>query len=198
MLRIGITGGIGSGKTTFCKVWEELGAFVLYADDFAKELMITDKKLINSIKKTFGEKAYFEDGSLNREFLSEEAFSKNRVQELNDLVHPAIWERADELAEEKQQEGVKIFAKEAAILLNNGRPKDLDYVVLLLADDQERISRVKKRDSATEEQVSDRINNQPQFEDLASMCDFIVMNDGSLEELRNKAREIYKFLNQIA
>lgn len=198
MLRIGITGGIGSGKTTFCKVWEELGAFVLYADDFAKELMITDKKLINSIKKTFGEMAYFEDGSLNREFLSEEAFSKNRVQELNDLVHPAIWERADKLAEEKQQEGVKIFAKEAAILLNNGRPKDLDYVVLLLADDQERISRVKKRDSATEEQVSDRINNQPQFEDLASMCDFIVMNDGSLEELRNKAREIYKFLNQIA
>lgn len=198
MIRIGITGGIGSGKTTFCKVWEELGAFVLYADDFAKELMVTDKKLIHSIKLTFGEEAYFEDGSLNREFLSREAFSKGRVQELNDLVHPILWERAEKLAKEKERQGIKIFAKEAAILLNHGRPEDLDYVILLLAEDEERIERVKERDGATKEQVISRLEKQPDFEDLASFCDFIVMNNGSLEDLQSKAKEIYSFLNQIA
>ncbi len=198
MIKIGITGGIGSGKTTFCKVLEELGAFVLYADDYAKELMVNDEKLISSIKNTFGEEAYFKDGTLNRKFLAEEAFSKGRVEELNDLVHPVLWKKADQLADEKEKEGVTIFAKEAAILLNNGRPEDLDYVVLLLADDDERVSRVKKRDKATKEQITERINKQPQFEELAPLCDFIVMNEGTVEELQNKAREIYYLLNQIA
>lgn len=198
MLKVGITGGIGTGKTTFCKVWEELGAFVLYADDFAKELMVTDKVLMDSIRDTFGEEAYNEDGTLNREFLSKEAFSKGRVEELNKLVHPVLWKQAERLAIEKEKEGISIFAKEAAILLNNGRPEDLDYVILLLADDDERIVRVKKRDHSSQEQVIDRFNKQPDFEDLASLCDFIVMNDGSIEELKNKAKDIYSFLNQIA
>ena len=125
MIRVGVTGGIGSGKTTFCRKWEELGAFVLYADDFAKELMVSDEKMISSIKKTFGNESYKNDGSLNRTFLAKEAFEKGRVEELNAIVHPILWEKIDQLSDQKEKEGIQVFVKEAAILLQHGRPKKL-------------------------------------------------------------------------
>ena len=197
MIKVGITGGIGSGKTTFCKVWESLGAFVLYADDFAKELMSTDPELIHKIKAAFGDEAYNEQGALNRGFLAEEAFANGRVEELNAIVHPVLWERARGLASQKEKEGMEVFAKEAAILLQNGRPKDLDYVVLLLAEDEERKQRVISRDNMDSQKVTNRMSKQQNFEDLAPLCDFIVTNDGSLEELESKAEDLFKLVKQI-
>ncbi|HBX67537.1 MAG TPA: dephospho-CoA kinase, partial [Balneolaceae bacterium] len=141
MIKVGITGGIGSGKTTFCKEWEKLGAYVLYADDFAKQLMQEDPKLQQKITKVFGDESYDSEGNLNRPYLAKEAFEKGRVEELNELVHPVLWERAEELANKKEQEGVEVFAKEAAILLQNGRPKDLDFVIIVMADQEQRIER---------------------------------------------------------
>ena len=148
MIKVGVTGGIGSGKTTFCKKLEELGAFVLYADDFAKDLMISDIELISSIKKVFGKESYLEDGSLNKEHLALEAFEKNRVNELNAIVHPILWKRIEELSEQKEREGWEVFVKEAAILLQNGRPDNIDCVVLLLSDEKERINRAVNRDKS--------------------------------------------------
>ena len=197
MIRVGITGGIGSGKTTFCKVWEELGAFVLYADDFAKDLMVSDSEVIAQIKKTFGEGSYNTDGTLNRKYLADEAFANGRVQELNDIVHPALWEKAEELAAQKDKEGVEVFAKEAAILLQNGRPEDLDAVILLLADDDLRKERVIERDNTDADKVEDRMNKQQDFEELAHLCDYIVTNDGSIEDLKSKASDLYNLVNQI-
>jgi dephospho-CoA kinase len=197
MKRIGITGGIGSGKTTFCKVWEDLGAYVLYADDFAKELMVSDQELIKKIKETFGKEAYQNDGSLNRPYLAKEAFEKGRVDELNGIVHPQLRKRIRELADKKEHEGVEVFAYEAAILLNEGRPEGLDYVVLLLAEDDTRVSRAAKRDKVDEQLILDRLEKQPNFEELSPLCDFLVMNDGSLKELQDKAKELYRFVNQI-
>lgn len=194
MIKVGITGGIGSGKTTFCKEWEELGAFVLYADNFAKQLMQEDAELQEQIKKTFGNKAYDRNGQLNRTYLAEEAFEKGRVEELNKLVHPVLWDRTDAIAEQKEQEDINIFAKEAAILLNNGRPEELDYVIIVMADEEERISRTSTRDEATEQQVKDRMDKQPDFESLMHLADFVVLNNGSLDELKMKAREIFHHL----
>ncbi len=194
MIKIGVTGGIGSGKTTFCKKLEELGAFVLYADDFAKELMVSDSELITSIKKTFGSEAYFGDGSLNREYLAKEAFAKGRVEELNAIVHPVLWKRTEELAKEKEQEGVQVFVKEAAILLNNGRPKDLDYVILILADEQERIQRSIKRDQTDPQKIKNRIKEQPDFNKKKKDSDIILSNDGSLNDLENEAERIFHLL----
>ncbi len=187
MIKVGVTGGIGSGKTTFCKVLEELGSFVLYADDFAKELMSTDQELRQRIIQTFGTQAYTKDGELNRPYLAEQAFSKNRVEELNALVHPILWERVDKLMQKKEQEGVKVFVKEAAILLNNGRPADLDFVILVKSPREKRIKRVQERDQTTELLVTNRINKQPNFEDLEVLCDFVIDNSGTKEALRNKA-----------
>lgn len=194
MKRVGITGGIGSGKTTLCKVWEQLGAYVLYADDFAKELMVSDNELIALIKDRFGDNAYHEDGSLNREYLAAEAFEKGRVEELNGIVHPQLRKRIGELAEKKEQEGVEVFAQEAAILLNDGRPDGLDAVVLLLADENKRVERAAKRDAVDKKQILNRLNKQPDFEKLAYLCDHVVCNNDSLDELRSKARDLYEVI----
>ena len=192
MIRVGITGGIGSGKTTFCKTWEELGAFVVYADDFAKDLMITDQLIIQQIKETFGKESYFGNGGLNRAYLAEEAFAKNRVEELNAIVHPRLWERMEELALQKEMEGVHVFAKEAAILLKDGRPENLDVVIILLAEDERRVRRVMERDETDEQHVLDRVQKQPEFEELAHLADFLVMNYGTKEELKAKAKAIFR------
>lgn len=192
MLRIGVTGGIGSGKTTLCKEWEKEGVFVLYADDFAKRLMQEDPELRKKIMKTFGKEAYHKDGTLNRGYLAWEAFEKNRVDELNALVHPVLRDRTEELAQQKEGEGVDIFVKEAAILLNNGRPKDLDFVIIVLADEKKRIKRTQKRDDASTEQIKGRMAEQPDFEAHIPSADFIVMNNGTLGELRSKARQLLR------
>ena len=194
MIRVGVTGGIGSGKTTFCKKWEDLGAFVLYADDFAKDLMVTNNNLITSIKKVFGNQSYSENGELNRGFLAQEAFEKGRVEELNGIVHPILWKKIDEVAEEKEKAGIKIFVKEAALLLQNGRPENIDYVILLLADENERINRTVKRDITNPEKIRDRINKQQDFKSLTHLADYIVENDGSREELMDKAESIFDII----
>ncbi len=197
MIKVGITGGIGSGKTAFCKEWEKLGAYVLYADDFAKQLMQEDPELQQKIIQAFGEQAYDSEGNVNRPYLAREAFEKGRVEELNELVHPALWEKAAELAAQKKQEGTEVFAKEAAILLNNGRPEELDYVILVLADKEQRVQRTTQRDRSSEKLVKDRMSKQPDFDSLTHLADFIVVNNGSLEELKVKAEEIFKKVKHI-
>ena len=196
MIRVGVTGGIGSGKSTLCHEWEKLGAFVVYADDIAKELMVSDPKLIEEIMETFGEASYHSDGSLNRAHLAKEAFEKNRVEELNALVHPALWQHIDELAEAKEKEGIDIFVKEAALLLKNGRPENIDKVVLLLADEERRIDRVVGRDHTEEQKVKERIDKQDSFEDLKHLADFVITNDGSLSDLKQQARTIFHTLKE--
>jgi dephospho-CoA kinase len=198
MIKVGITGGIGSGKTTFCKEWEDLGAYVLYADDFAKKLMSENMDLKKKIRDKFGDKAYSENGDLNRSFLAREAFQKGRVNELNQIVHPILWKEIDKLASQKEKEGLDIFAKEAAILLNNGRPEDLDYVILILADESIRVKRTTARDNSEVQEVTERISKQPNFEDLTHLADFVVYNDGTKGELKVKAQTIFKQLKELA
>jgi dephospho-CoA kinase len=196
MIKVGLTGGIGSGKTTFCKEWEKLGAYVLYADDFAKQLMQEDPKLQQKIKQVFGDESFDSDGNLNRPYLAREAFEKGRVEELNELVHPVLWDRAEELVDKKEQEGVKVFVKEAAILLQNGRPKNLDYVIIVMADQEQRLERTVERDQSSKKQVEGRMEKQPDFQSLAHLADFIVLNNGTHEELKSKAQEIFDKLVQ--
>ena len=197
MIRVGVTGGIGSGKTTFCKLWEEWGAFVVYADDHAKHLMVSDKVIIHQIKKTFGANSYFDDGTLNRAYLAEEAFKKGRVKDLNSIVHPRLWESIRNLSAEKEKEGVEVFVEEAAILLQNGKPDFLDVVIMILSEDEQRIERVEKRDNVDAQLVLDRMNKQPDFEELSYMADSIIRNNGSMEELKNKAYKLFESLKQI-
>ncbi|MEQ8577516.1 MAG: dephospho-CoA kinase [Balneola sp.] len=197
MIRVGVTGGIGSGKTTLCKEWERLGAFVVYADDLAKKLMFEDDELVKKIKSVFGDEAYHSDGALNREYLAQEAFEKGRVSELNRLVHPVLWKKVEEISAQKEREGVDVFVKEAAILLQNGRPEDLDYVVLVEADEQQRTERVVERDNSDRKKVEGRISAQQDFSTLTDLADFVVTNNEGVTELKEKAGSLLKEIRKF-
>jgi dephospho-CoA kinase len=191
MIVAGVTGGIGSGKSTLCEVWESLGAKVVYADDLAKKLMVEDQSVKKRLVKLFGEETYTQDGALNKEHLIEEAFLKGRVEELNRVVHPAVREKFQEIIENSKKTDVEVLVKEAALLLNNGRPEELDAVILVMSSKSDQIKRVQERDSVGEKNVLDRMNKQPDFESLKSYADYVINNDGTLDEFKLKSKELY-------
>lgn len=191
MITVGLTGGIGSGKSTVCQVWESLGAKIIYADDLAKHLMETDSQLKKAIIKAFGKESYYEDGRLNRKFLAKEAFGKGRVEEFNALIHPRVFDETRKLAEDAEKSGHDIFVKEAALLVKYGRPADLDYIVVVTAEEKKRIERVQERDRVEEESVQQRMEKQQSEEELIKYADFVINNDGTLKELREEAAKLY-------
>src|SRR6056297_2735129 len=191
MISVGITGGIGSGKSTVARTWESLGAEVVFADDLAKELMQADPVLRQNLTDTFGEQTFNPDGSLNKPHLIEEAFHKNRVEELNSIVHPAIHKEIQSQIARAEEAGIKLFAYEAAILLNNGRPDYLDVVVLVTSNRNKRLARVSERDSVDERDVAARMAKQPDFATLTHLADHVIENNGSLDDLREKSTGLY-------
>ena len=194
MKSVGVVGGIGSGKTTVCKVWEKLGATVIYADDLAKELMQTDSELQKKLVTIFGSDTYNSDGSLNKPHLINEAFNKNRVDELNKAVHPVLREKLKELAGSSKKAGEELFVVEAAILLNEGRPDFPEIIVLVTADRDRRFERVAKRDQASGDEILARMDKQPDFKSLTHLADFTIKNDGALSELEESAVNLFEEL----
>jgi dephospho-CoA kinase len=191
MITVGVAGGIGSGKTTVCKEWEKLGAKVVYADNLAKELMVQDDRLRKSLIKAFGKDTYHADGRLNRPHLIRQAFEEGRVEELNQLVHPAVARKFDEISNKAKEAGEELVVEEAALLLNNGRPENLDLIVIVISDREDRLDRVSKRDSVSKKKVMDRDENQPNFNNLIHLADYTIENNGTLEELRKKSIQLY-------
>ncbi|TVR15561.1 MAG: dephospho-CoA kinase [Balneolaceae bacterium] len=196
MIKIGVTGAIGSGKTTFCKMLEKLGATVFYADDEAKRLMVENVDLRKALQKAFGQETYLSDGSLNKPHLIKEAFQKGNVEKLNRIVHPVVGEEFRRFAEHSAKSGCKLIVKEAALLLNYGRPDELDLVIIIKSDQNSRVQRVVKRDEASEQAILERNARQPDFDKLTYLADYVVNNNGTVEELREKAAEIFKQIIQ--
>lgn len=188
---IGVTGGIGSGKTTLCKVWEHLGAAVYYADDAAKKLMVQDDELISRLKEAFGDETYSVDGSLNKAHLIREAFDKDRVDILNKLVHPVVAKDFKSFLKKAEADNCNVVVKEAALLLIEGRPDNLDIIVLIMSDKKKRVGRVVERDNVSEKEVENRDSKQPAFEQLIHLADYLIINDGTRKELERKAEKLY-------
>lgn len=173
---IGITGGIGSGKTTTCQIFEQLGVPVYYADVRAKQLMVEDP-LKSKVVQAFGERAY-NNGQLDRSYLAKEVFnSKEKLSVLNGIVHPAVGDDFDEWLEQNSK--VPYVLKEAAILFESGAYHAVDYTVLVIAPEDVRINRVMQRDGSTRDEVLQRMNNQWTQERKAKLADHIINNDGS-------------------
>ena len=174
VLKIGLTGGIGSGKTTVAQMFEVLGIPVYYADDAAKRLMNTDKELISKIKNTFGEAAYRND-VLDREYLASIVFADNyKLESLNSFVHPATIKDA---AQWMQQQTTPYIIKEAALLFESGAAEHLDHIIGVDSPINIRIKRVMDRDNVTREEVLKRINNQMDENIKMKLCDFVLIND---------------------
>jgi len=178
MLTIGITGNIGSGKTTVSRLFELLGIPVFYADEEAKKVMTTDIQLIAGITQTFGTEAYFADGRLNRKYIAGIVFNQeSELQKLNTLVHPAVFRAFD--AWVLKQEQAPYVLKEAAVLFESGSYKDCDYTIIVTAPTSMRIARVMQRDGITEAEAQSRNNKQMPEEHKQALASFVLCNDNS-------------------
>jgi dephospho-CoA kinase len=175
-LKIGITGGIGSGKTTVTDVFKHLGIPVYLADDRAKWLMNNDQKLVKKITTLFGKQAY-QGGALNRKYIAQQVFqNKALITQLNTITHPAVFRDFD-LWVRKQQSPYVI--KEAALLFESGSYLDLDAIITVDAPLDLRIDRTIKRDQVTEKDVMARIKNQMPDEVKRNAADYLIINDGA-------------------
>jgi dephospho-CoA kinase len=176
MLKIGLTGNMGSGKTTVSKVFEILGVPVFYADDEAKKVMVTDPSLIAGIKSAFGDQAYFEDEALNRKYISGIVFNnEKKLKELNALVHPAVFRAFDTWAANIKD--APYLVKEAALLFESDSYKLCDYTIMVQAPLEDRIKRVMQRDNLSRIEVESR--NAQQFSDKqkTALANYVIKND---------------------
>lgn len=172
---IGLTGGIGSGKSTIARVMETLGLPVFDADREALALYEDDQTLLAEVRHRFGASVIQTDGRLNRQALASIVFNDaESLQQLNALVHPRVGKR---FAAWKQKQTAQAVVREAAILFESGSDVDCDAVVLVTAPEALRIARVKKRNGIGEEEVRARINRQWAEEELVKRADAVIVND---------------------
>ncbi len=190
---IGVTGGIGSGKTTVCKMFETLGVPVYYADDRAKSLMTSNVDLVGKIKSVFGKNSYNVDATLNRKFIAEIIFNdKSKLAVINSLVHPKV--REDFLKWAVMQDS-KLVIQENALIFDNEYFNRFDYTIFVAAPQEVRIERVMKRDRVDRDKVLARIKNQKREEEKIEMVDSVIYNDDE-HSLVKQVFEVYqKLLN---
>jgi dephospho-CoA kinase len=174
MLKVGLTGGIGSGKSTVARIFEVLGIPVYYADDAAKQIMNTDKDLKALLIKNFGEETYQND-QLDRAYLASIVFADaDKLKLLNSLTHPATIRDANRWMSEQT---TPYTIKEAALLFESDAHKFLDKIIGVFAPQELRIKRVMERDNVTRDEVISRMSRQMNEEEKMKRCDFIIVND---------------------
>lgn len=178
MIKVGITGGIGSGKSIVAKILTVIGFPVFDSDTEAKLLMVNNSNVIQQVKEVFGEEAYI-DKQLNRKYLADKIFNNEELKEqLNAIVHPAVRQEFEDWS--NRQDSSLVF-NEAAILFEIGRYKDFDYTILVTAPEELRIQRVIDRDKTTRKEVLKRMENQWKDEEKKALASFVINNDN--EEL---------------
>jgi len=178
MLKVGITGNIGSGKTTVSKIFGVLGVPVFYADDAAKNVMVNDEILIDAIKHAFGPQAYFEDGGLNRKYIAGIVFNNEaELTKLNALVHPATFRAFDSWL--VQHMDAPYILKEAALLFESNSYKMCDKSILVTAPLETRIKRVMQRDGLSEAEIKSREARQFTEGEKLKLAGYVIKNDGT-------------------
>jgi dephospho-CoA kinase len=188
---IGLTGGIGSGKTTVANYFEELGVPVYIADDGAKRVM-QSKNILAEVKSAFGGNI-FDGDVLNRAKLAQVVFNdKEQLAKLNAIVHPAVKLDFEVWLKERKKHDYVIY--EAAILFESGRYKECDVIITVTAPEEVRIDRVIKRDKTTREQVLSRIRMQWNDEKRISKSNFVI-NNNNLKNAKEEVVKILKILN---
>ena len=192
MKTLGVTGGIGSGKTTVCRFLEEQGAKVFYADVEAKRLMQEHPEVRAEVTDAFGAESYADDGTLNRTYLAEQVFGDpEELERLNSIVHPRVFESFDSAKARAREEGVELLVHEAALIFEAGGDEHVEAVVAVVAPDEDRIARVVERDDVSPEDVRARMGHQLSQEELRRRADYIIENDGILDDLREKTIALY-------
>lgn len=190
MLKIGVTGGIGSGKTTVCKEFEKLGIPVFYADDVAKKIL-NKPKIAEQLKVIFGEDI-IKGNIIDRKKIASVIFSnETKKEKLNKIIHPEVANEYQTWI--NQHLDFPYTIKEAAILFETGTYRQLDKIILVIADKNTRVERIIKRENTTEEEVFARMKNQWTDEEKIHLADFIITNEENTS-LEHQVQEIHKQL----
>ena len=175
MLKVGITGGIGSGKSTVCRVFSVLGIPVFESDKIARELMNTETEIKQQLVDLFGTAVYLPDHTINRKYLAGIVFNNpSLLAQLNTIVHPVVRKTFFDWCEKQQ---TPYIIHEAAILFESGFYKMMDKTITVITSEHERIQRVMKRDGITLEMVNERIKNQWNDQQRKELADFVIGNN---------------------
>lgn len=176
MIQVGVTGGIGSGKTTVCGIFEHLGIPVYYADLRSKELIQEDVKLVEEIKRAFGRDLYDSENKLDKAALASIVFKdKKKLQQLNSIVHPAVVNDYNYWI--TQQKDQAYIIKESALLFESGTYKNLDLIICVYAPLEMRLERIKDRDKLKDEDVISRMESQLPDNEKMRLSDYVIFND---------------------
>ena len=195
MVKVGLTGGIGSGKTTVSNFLLEYGIPVYNSDSQGKKLMNTNLELINDIVNIFGESVY-NNGILNTNLLSSIVFSDpEKIKQLNNLVHPKVAEDFNQWVGKNNNQPILI--KEAAILIESGAYLNMDKIILVISKKSNRINRVSKRDNSDFESIEKRINFQLTDDEKIQYADYIIENNSSLDDLKHEVLRVINEINKV-
>lgn len=198
-LIVGITGGMGTGQTTLAKFLEEMGVKIIYADKIAHHIVNRDAEVKKNLRKAFGNNIYTRNGKLKRKLLGGMVFNdENRVQLLNKIVHPPMAAQIIEEIERARESGkYPIIALDAPLIFEADLEKMFDTIVVVTSKMANRISRIEQRDGLPKKEIMRRIRKQLPVEEKAKWADFVVRNDGTIDDLKKKAAALHKqLLNQ--
>lgn len=196
-LKVAVTGGIGSGKSSLCKLFLDRGYPVFYSDAVAKDIMSNDDGVKKKIIKHFGKEAYL-DNKLNTEYLAKKVFSNpEKTALINSIVHPATTSAIQKRIE-KEFEKYNIVFIESALVYEAKIHKNFDYVILVYSADENKIARVTKRDKVDAGSVLERLANQIPDDKKKLKADFVINNDSSIKDLLSRGEFILKIIESIS
>ncbi len=198
-LLVGVTGGLGSGKSTVCRILAEYGCEIFEADSVARQLQVTDPVIIEGIRRLFGNEVYQmrADGVLwlDRPAIARRVFADaSLLQKLNRLIHPAVYSVFQSAVDDARRKGINVLVKEAAILFESGGDTLLDCIVVVTADRELRIQRALQRGGASREDIIRRINAQWPQEELVRRADYVIDNSGTFDQLKSRTRQVYELI----
>jgi dephospho-CoA kinase len=199
-LAVGVTGGIGSGKSKVCEIFSSLGAFCLHADRIAQSVIEHDPEVIRKMIEIFGAEAYTSKGALNKSLISSQIFNFPEIKKIVDeTVHPPVLDiiKKDIYKAKKDNRTPFIFV-EAALIYEAKSEAMYDYVIVVDAPKESRIRWIIERDKSSETEIIDKIKSQLPAEETIARADFVIKNLGTLQQLEKQTRFIFTILKSIS
>ena len=199
MLIVGLTGGVASGKTAVSQVLREEDAYIIDADQIARELVQPDKPAWNELIRAFGKEILQEDGSIHRRKLADKVFTEPQQRKvLNQILHPRIEEEMDRRIKEiGQKDPEAIVVIDAPLLVELGMHRKVDRLIVVTSTQMQQLERLKERDGRSPEEALRVFSSQMPVEEKVKLADFVIRNEGSLEETKKRAKEVFKELKRV-
>ena len=200
MLIVGLTGGVASGKTAVSQVLKEEGAYIIDADQIARELVQPHKPAWNELIGAFGQEILQEDGSIHRKKLADKVFADPKQRKLlNQILHHRIKEEMDRRAKEiGQKDPEAIVVIDAPLIVERGDHREMDKLIVVTTTQTQQIERLKDRDGTNPKEALRIVSSQMPMEEKLKFADYVIQNEGSLEETKKRAKEVFKDLKKVA